>query len=953
MPGRVDVAGAIITLTLAHGAAAQLTQQGGKLSCPGNAGAASVAISADGNTAVVGGPADSSGAGAAWVFTRAAGVWSRQDGKLTGTGATWPAEQGISVAISADGLTAIVGGPFDRPNGAAWVYARSGGLWSQQGGKLSAGGVLETATIGQSVAISGDGNVAIVGGPNDNNQGSGAYVGAAWVFVRSGGVWSQSGGKLVGTGYTEPVGQGYSVAISSDGATAIIGSRGDGAWVFANRAGVWSQQGPKLVGSGAVNPGYQGISVAISGNGDTVIIGGPADDSDVGAAWVFTRGGGVWSQLGSKLVGTGAVGLARQGSSVAISADGRTVMVGGPGDDSDAGATWVFTRSEVGFSQQGSKLVGTGTVGSAQQGSSVAISADGTTAIVGGPTAYPGGAGWVFAVGGCVAPSVTTQPQSQSVQAGQTATLTVAATGSALLTYQWYVGASGDTSQPVGTNAASLTTPPLLDAASYWVRVSNACGHADSGTAIVSVNVNVTYSSFVWVPVASHANGLNQSRWRSDLGVLNPGGATANARISFFGSDGAVRTTMRVLPGAQSLLTDVVGQLGASGSGSLEVASDQPLGVTARSYNQVSATASCYPDGTQGQDYPVVAADDGLRAGQSAYLAGLIENASYHSNIGVVNVGSGVPTVLVELYDGAGTRLAEYTVANVNAYQWLQEVQPFKVKARQTGMDRGYAKVTVQSGAEVLAFASVIDNTTNDPTTVVMQHPMPPTAAWVPVASHADGLNGSVWRSDLGLLNQGTATANIQIRFHGDGRVVTGDTYVPSGAQSVLTDVVGQLGGSGSGALELHFDQPLVVTARTYNEVSRSARCYPGGTQGQDYPALTAGAGLGAGQSAYLAGLVENARYRSNIGLVNAGADAAVVLVELLDGTGTRLADYTVNLAAGQWLQETQPYLNKAGQKAMDRGYARINVQGGTGVFAFASVVDNITNDPTTVAMLR
>ena len=86
---------------------------------------------------------------------------------------------------------------------------------------------------------------------------------------------------------------------------------------------------------------------------------------------------------------------------------------------------------------------------------------------------------------------------------------------------------------------------------------------------------------------------------------------------------------------------------------------------------------------------------------------------------------------------------------------------------------------------------------------------------------------------------------------------------------------------------------------------------------------------------------------------MNVGSGAATVLVELYDGAGTKLTDYTVSLAAGQWAQETQPFKNKAGQTAMDRGYAKITVQSGSGVFGFASVVDNLTNDPTTVTMQR
>src|ERR1017187_2959439 len=105
------------------------------------------------------------------------------------------------------------------------------------------------------------------------------------------------------------------------------------------------QQGSKLVGTGAVAKSDQGTSVALSADGNTAIVGGNADNSNTGAAWVYTRSGGVWSQQGSKLVGTGAVGSAYQGTSVALSADGNTAVVGGIRDNGTEGAAWVYTRS--------------------------------------------------------------------------------------------------------------------------------------------------------------------------------------------------------------------------------------------------------------------------------------------------------------------------------------------------------------------------------------------------------------------------------------------------------------------------------------------------------------------------------------------------------------------------------------------------------------------------------
>jgi hypothetical protein len=116
------------------------------------------------------------------------------------------------------------------------------------------------------------------------------------------------------------------------------------AWVFTRSRGVWSQQGPKLVGTGAQPRALQGYSVSLSGDGNTGLVGGYADDDNAGATWVFKRSRGVWSQEGPKLVGTGAIGPAWQGVSVSVSNDGSTAIVGELGDNNYLGAAWVFAQ---------------------------------------------------------------------------------------------------------------------------------------------------------------------------------------------------------------------------------------------------------------------------------------------------------------------------------------------------------------------------------------------------------------------------------------------------------------------------------------------------------------------------------------------------------------------------------------------------------------------------------
>src|SRR5262245_748280 len=387
-------------------APAQFAQQGPKLVGSGSVGTAnqgrSVARCADGNTGIVGGGSVNGGAGAAWVFTRSGGAWMQQGPKLFGSGTvgTAPAMQGTSVALSADGNTAIVGGVGDNGFiGAAWVFTRSGGVWTQEGPKLVGGGVGGGfANQGASVALSGDGNTAIVGGNNDNG-----FVGAAWVFTRSGGVWTQQGPKLVGTGGVGSfIFQGDSVALSDDGNTAMVGGSADSsnrgaAWVFTRSGGVWTQQGAKLIGSGAVGGAQQGLSVALSDDGNTAVLGGPGDNGGIGATWAFTRNGGVWTQQGAKLIGSGAAGAAAQGFAVALSGDGNAAIVGGRNDNINLGAAWVVTRSGGVWTQQGAKLVGSAAAGAVAQALSAALSADGNTAIVGGNADNANvGAAWVF-----------------------------------------------------------------------------------------------------------------------------------------------------------------------------------------------------------------------------------------------------------------------------------------------------------------------------------------------------------------------------------------------------------------------------------------------------------------------------------------------------------------------------------------------------------------------------
>jgi phage gpG-like protein len=230
---------AAVLMVIVETATAAFVQQGARLTGRGEISTSlggefgsSVALSADGNTALIGAPSDNaelkepfSGTGAAWVFTRSGSRWT-QGPKLRGMGEAGHAEFGISVALSADGSTALIGGWLDHgAKGAAWVFTRSGATWTQQGPKLTARGEGGAGTFGESVALSADGNTALIGANNDSNRGD--LRGAAWLFTRRNGVWAQQGGKLIGRGERGEGNFGISVSLSADGNTALVGANED------------------------------------------------------------------------------------------------------------------------------------------------------------------------------------------------------------------------------------------------------------------------------------------------------------------------------------------------------------------------------------------------------------------------------------------------------------------------------------------------------------------------------------------------------------------------------------------------------------------------------------------------------------------------------------------------------------------------------------------------------
>ncbi|OYW07108.1 MAG: hypothetical protein B7X11_00540, partial [Acidobacteria bacterium 37-65-4] len=307
------------------------------------------------------------------------------------------------------------------------------------------------------------------------------------------GTTDQGGASNLGTVFTVRTdGTGFTLLHSF--ASAIDGVNPNAGLVLDGAGNLYG-----TAAGGGVSGGGTLFTVRTDGTGFVVLHrfrGGASDGANPQTALILDRignlcgttsGGGAW---GIGTVFSLPVSGDRQEAPAFSSASSTTFPVGVP----DA-----FTVATIG--KPAPTITSTGAL---PGGVSLIDNGDGTATLAG--TAVAGSAGaysltltahngigtdaiqsfalWVVP---CTPPSIAVQPQGQAIRIGQIATLTVTATGTPPLTYQWYRGTSGDTSHPVGADTSSLTTPALNVTASYWVLVSNACGSADGHTATITV----------------------------------------------------------------------------------------------------------------------------------------------------------------------------------------------------------------------------------------------------------------------------------------------------------------------------------------------------------------------------------------------------------------------------------------------------------------------------------
>jgi hypothetical protein len=289
------------------------------------------AVALSGDTAVVGAFNKYRDQGVAYAFVRGVSEWTQQ-ARFVAMDGVADDDFGVSVAVSGD--TALVGADTkDHAHGAAYVFVRKNGAWAPEA-KLVADDGLSGDYFGAAVSVSGD--TAVVGAFNAD-----AARGAAYVFVRTDGAWTEQA-KLVADDATDDA--VFGVSVSVDGDTVVVGAFGPnggagGAYVFTRTGASWAISGKLAADDGASGDEFGG-SVAV--RGDTTAVGAFAHDNGKGAAYMFSRDGqGGWKQT-KELLATGGGDHDLFGTSVAL--DGDTVVVGADYRDGARGAAYVFKR---------------------------------------------------------------------------------------------------------------------------------------------------------------------------------------------------------------------------------------------------------------------------------------------------------------------------------------------------------------------------------------------------------------------------------------------------------------------------------------------------------------------------------------------------------------------------------------------------------------------------------
>jgi hypothetical protein len=474
------------------------------------------------------------------------------------------------------------------------------------------------------------------------------------------------------------------------------------------------------------------------------------------------------------------------------------------------------------------------------------------------------------------------------------------------------------------------------------------------------------------IPAIAHADGIN-SKFQSDVRVTNTAPQTMKYQITFTpsgenGAKDARQTTLDVDAGKTVALDDILSTWFNSGAvngaiGTLEV---RPLTQATAASSSASALAAlaniatfassrtynATSNGTFGQYIPAIpfanfigSASDSTKS-PILSLQQIAQSASFRTNLGIVE-GSGNPAaVLVSVFGGDGKKVTEFPV-NLAAGQHVQ-LNSF-LAARNVTMSDGRVQVKVTSPTgKVTAYASVLDNLTNDPLLVTPVAISQSGSSKYVIPGVADLNNGLAnWRSDTRVYNTSDKTVNATLSFYSQsgGAPKTKDITLAPNEVKQLDNTLATVFGITNDGGALHITTAnavnLITSARTYNQTAN-------GTYGQFISGVTpAEATPIGGRALQILQVEESDRYRSNVGVVEVNGKSATVELLIVPSDGRVAAKLSFDLAPNEFRQFNS-LLKSLGTTYNAR--VTMRVTGGEGrITAYASVIDAITQDPTFV----
>lgn len=444
-----------------------------------------------------------------------------------------------------------------------------------------------------------------------------------------------------------------------------------------------------------------------------------------------------------------------------------------------------------------------------------------------------------------------------------------------------------------------------------------------------------------FIPAVAHVTGANGTNFVTDVYLFNPTSQATEATLVFTpsgqsGWDNFAAVKVQLAAKQTLVMSDVVGHtMETSGTGNLDVLGDAHLVVTSRTYTTGAG------GGTYGQTIPSVSSDAGLPADPQRYIAipALRNDADFRSNIGfseVAGEGGIVRATYLNAF-GAPVGQNEWTIL---PFQHTQTLVTFPSAAR-------VSLQVISGNARIVGYASVVDNHSGDGTYIAGTSyfptlvKLPVVQTWYVPVIRAPGVNGTAWRTDVTLTNLyagGAQPAPLRLEPSGSSVLLA----LALGNTQRIDDVLQTEFGLTSGFSLLSLEQgDVLYTTRTWTEGTN-------GTYGVGIEPVLQGMGASTFNEMTVAHVESSPAFRTNIGLMETSGATALARVLVYDAAGSEVARQDVSVPAHGVLQVS---LVPLAGNALYGGRVVVQVVAGNGhVYAYGSIVDNVTGDPFYIA---